>query len=161
VEDAAHSQGDSNNLSDGTPMSDPDNSDSGPKPVRAATKFPRSVRSHRRFPCSFTVCCSSYVSPGPRTTWSRVSSDVHDVFHVYQLKKCLRVPKEHILMEQLDLGGDLVYNEWPIKILDTTKRVTRSMVTKMCKVQWSHHTEDEANWEHEEELRADYPYIFP
>jgi hypothetical protein len=64
-------------------------------------------------------------------------------------------------MEQLDLGGDLVYNEWPIKILDTTKRVTRSMVTKMCKVQWSHHTEDEANWEHEEELRADYPYIFP
>jgi hypothetical protein len=27
----------------------------------------------------------------------------------------------------------------------------------MCKVQWSHHTEDEATWEHEEELRADYP----
>jgi hypothetical protein len=27
----------------------------------------------------------------------------------------------------------------------------------MCKVQWSHHTEDEAMWEHEEELKADYP----
>jgi hypothetical protein len=27
----------------------------------------------------------------------------------------------------------------------------------MCKVQWSHHTEDEATWELEEELRADYP----
>jgi hypothetical protein len=31
----------------------------------------------------------------------------------------------------------------------------------MCKVQWTHHTEDEATWEHEEELRADYPELFP
>jgi hypothetical protein len=30
----------------------------------------------------------------------------------------------------------------------------------MCKVQWSHYTEDEATWEHEEELRADYPEHF-
>jgi hypothetical protein len=30
----------------------------------------------------------------------------------------------------------------------------------MCKVQWSHHTEDEATWEYEEELRADYPELF-
>jgi hypothetical protein len=30
----------------------------------------------------------------------------------------------------------------------------------MCKIQWSHHTEDEATWEHEEELRADYPELF-
>jgi hypothetical protein len=27
----------------------------------------------------------------------------------------------------------------------------------MCKAQWSHHTEDEATWEHEEELRANHP----
>jgi hypothetical protein len=31
----------------------------------------------------------------------------------------------------------------------------------MCKVQWSHHTDDEATREHEEELRADYPELFP
>jgi hypothetical protein len=47
-------------------------------------------------------------------------------------------------MEELDLGGDLTYNERPIIILDTAERVTRSKVIKMCKVQWSHHTEDEA-----------------
>jgi hypothetical protein len=34
-------------------------------------------------------------------------SDVHDVFHVSQLKKCLRVPEEQLPMEELDLGGDL------------------------------------------------------
>jgi hypothetical protein len=46
-------------------------------------------------------------------------SEVHDVFHVSQLKKCLRMPEEQLPMEYLDLGGDLIYNERPIKILDT------------------------------------------
>jgi hypothetical protein len=86
--------------------------------------------------------------------------NVHDVFHISQLKKCLRVPEEQLPMEELGLGGDLTCSERPIKILDTTKRVTRSKVINMRKVQWSHHTEDEATWEHEEELRADYPELF-
>jgi hypothetical protein len=71
------------------------------------------------------------------------------------------VPEEQLPMEYLDLGGDLTYSERPIKILDTAERVTRSKVIKMCKVQWSHHTEDKATWEHEEGLRADYPELFP
>jgi hypothetical protein len=86
---------------------------------------------------------------------------VHDVFHVSHLKKCLRVLEEQLPMEYLDHGGDLTYSERPIKILDSAERVTHSKVIKMCKVQWSHHTEDEATWEHEEELRADYPELFP
>jgi hypothetical protein len=45
-------------------------------------------------------------------------SDVHDVFHMSQLKKCLRVPEKQWSMEDRDLGGDLTYNERPIKILD-------------------------------------------
>jgi hypothetical protein len=64
-------------------------------------------------------------------------------------------------MEELDLGGDLTYNEKPIKILDTADRVTRNKVIKMCKVQRSNHTEDEATSEHEQELRANYPNLFP
>jgi hypothetical protein len=30
----------------------------------------------------------------------------------------------------------------------------------MCKVQWSHHTEEEATWEREEELKAEFPNFF-
>jgi hypothetical protein len=71
-------------------------------------------------------------------------ADVHDVFHVSQLKKCLRVPEEQLPMEELDLGGDLTYNERLIKILDTAERMTHSKVIKMCKIQWSHHMEDES-----------------
>jgi hypothetical protein len=45
-------------------------------------------------------------------------SDVHDVFHVSQLKKCLRVPEEQLPLEELDLGDDLSYIEKPVRILD-------------------------------------------
>jgi hypothetical protein len=61
-------------------------------------------------------------------------SEVHDVLHVSQLKKCLRVPEEELPTEYLDLGGDLTYSERPIKILDSVERVTSSKVIKMCKV---------------------------
>ena len=44
---------------------------------------------------------------------------VHDVFHVSQLKKCLRIPEEHLPMEELNVQGDLTYTEYPIKIIDT------------------------------------------
>jgi hypothetical protein len=87
-------------------------------------------------------------------------SDVHNVFHVSQLKKCLCVPEEQLPMEELSVQGDFTYTEYPIKILDTLTRVTRNKVIKMCKVQCSHHGEDEATWEREEELRIDFPHLF-
>jgi hypothetical protein len=62
-------------------------------------------------------------------------SDVHNVFHVSQLKKCLRVPEEQLPMEELSVQGDLTYTEYPVKILDTLTRVTRNKVIKTCKVQ--------------------------
>jgi hypothetical protein len=55
-------------------------------------------------------------------------SDVHDVFHVSQLKK--------------------------------SERITRNKKIKMCMVQWSCHTEEEATWEREEELKAKFPSFF-
>jgi hypothetical protein len=61
-------------------------------------------------------------------------SNVHDVFHVSQLKKCLWVPEEQLSMEELDLGAYLTYSERPIKILDTTERETHNKVIKMCTV---------------------------
>ncbi|WVZ80934.1 hypothetical protein U9M48_028367 [Paspalum notatum var. saurae] len=81
-------------------------------------------------------------------------SGIHDVFHVSQLKKCLRVPEEQAPLEGLDVQEDLTYIEHLVKILETSERVTRNRMIKMCRVQWKHHTEDEATWEREEELRA-------
>jgi hypothetical protein len=48
---------------------------------------------------------------------------VHNVFHVSQLKKCLRVPGEKIPMEDLNASEDISYLEYPIKILEMSERV--------------------------------------
>jgi hypothetical protein len=50
------------------------------------------------------------------------------------------------LLQPLKIFDTLTYTKYPIKILDTLTRVTRSKVIKMCKVQWSHYGEDEATW---------------
>ncbi|WVZ80425.1 hypothetical protein U9M48_027898 [Paspalum notatum var. saurae] len=52
-------------------------------------------------------------------------SGVHDVFHVSQLKKCLRVPEEQAPLEDLNVQEDLTYTEHPVKILETSERITR------------------------------------
>jgi hypothetical protein len=61
-------------------------------------------------------------------------ADVHDVFHVSQLKNCLRVPMEQLPIEELELREDLTYTERLIKILETAERVTRRQIIQMCKV---------------------------
>jgi hypothetical protein len=43
---------------------------------------------------------------------------VHDIFHVSQLKKCLKAPVDILLPEVTPLEVDLSYLEHPIKILD-------------------------------------------
>jgi hypothetical protein len=61
------------------------------------------------------------------------------------------VPEEQIPMEDMDAKEDLSYQDYPIKILETPERVTRNKRIKMRKVQRSHHTEEEATWEREQE----------
>jgi hypothetical protein len=87
-------------------------------------------------------------------------SDVHDVFHVSQLNKCLHVLEEQLPMEDLDAKEDLSYQEYLVKILETSERVTRNKKIRMCKVQWSHHTEEEATCEREEELGRSFQVSF-
>jgi hypothetical protein len=81
---------------------------------------------------------------------------VHDIFHVSQLKKCLKAPIDVVLPDVTPLEVDLMYPEHPIKILDQKDRVTRCKTIKFFKVQWNNHTEEEAMWESEDFLRPCY-----
>jgi hypothetical protein len=56
-------------------------------------------------------------------------------------------------LEELTIVEDLMYQEYPVK-------VTRNNCYKKCKVQWSNHTEEEAMREKEDQLKAEFPYIF-
>jgi hypothetical protein len=82
------------------------------------------------------------------------------VFHVSQLKKYLRMPEEQIPIENFDAQEDLSYQVYPVKILETSKRVTRNKKINMCKMQLSHHTEEKATWEREEKLKVEFPSFF-
>jgi hypothetical protein len=87
-------------------------------------------------------------------------SVVHDVFHVSQWKKCLRVPEEQLPVEGLEVQEDLTYVEKPTQILETADRVTRRKTIRMCKVRWNRHSEEEETWEREDDLMAKYPELF-
>ena len=84
-------------------------------------------------------------------------SAIHNIFHVSQLKKCLRIPTEAIDSDSIQLESDLTYPEHPIKIIDRKDRITRRTTNRFYKVQWSNHSEEEATWEKEEFLRSKYP----
>jgi hypothetical protein len=76
------------------------------------------------------------------------------------LKKYLRVPEEQLLAEDLEVQEDLTYIEKPTQVLEIADRVTRRSTIRMCKVKWGHHSEEEATWEREDDLRAKYPELF-
>jgi hypothetical protein len=59
---------------------------------------------------------------------------VHDVFHISQLKKCIKVPTEIVETCAIEIEPDLSYTEQPIKILHTKERVTRGKKIKMYKI---------------------------
>jgi hypothetical protein len=88
-------------------------------------------------------------------------SGVHNVFHVFQLKRCLKPPTDVVIQDIIPSKPDLRYKTYPIKVLDQQDRVTRNKATRFYKVQWSDHSKDEATWEHEEFLRSNYPEFLP
>jgi hypothetical protein len=45
-------------------------------------------------------------------------SGIHNVFHVSQLKRCLKPPTDVVIEDTIPLEPDLMYKAYPIKILD-------------------------------------------
>jgi hypothetical protein len=60
---------------------------------------------------------------------------VHDIFHMSQMKKCLKAPMDVILHEVIPLEVDLTYPEHLIKVLDQKDHVTRRKTIKFFKSQ--------------------------
>jgi len=49
---------------------------------------------------------------------------IFPVFHVSELKKCLRVPEERVEVRDIKLESNLVYEEKPVVVIDRKERVT-------------------------------------
>jgi hypothetical protein len=88
-------------------------------------------------------------------------SAIHDVFHVSQLKKCVRLPTEIIAEPEMEIEPDLSCQEYPSKVLDCKERSIRAKSIKMYKIRWSNHSEEEATWETKEFLLSNFPGCLP
>ena len=84
-------------------------------------------------------------------------STIFNVFHVSQLRKCLRVLDKAIEPTNIKLQSYLTYEEKLIRLLEEMERVTQSKVIKFYKVVWNNHSEQDATWEREDYLREVYP----
>jgi hypothetical protein len=85
-------------------------------------------------------------------------STVHNVFYVSQLKNGMLVPENEVITEaNAWIEPDCSLIKHPLRVLDRKERKTRMQTVRMCKIQWSHQTEEEATWETEEYLNTKYP----
>jgi len=86
-------------------------------------------------------------------------SSIFPVFHVSQLRKCLKVPEQRIEPRGIKIKAYLKYKEQPMGIIDTKERVTWNRVVKTYKVVWSHHDDRHATSETEDYLKISLPKI--
>jgi hypothetical protein len=125
-------------------------------PMKGVSRFGVKGKLAPRYICLFPILeqCGpvAYQLQLPETL-----SAVHNVFHISQLKKCLRVPDRTIEVMDVTLEPDLTYSEHPIRVLDQKDKVTRRRVLKFYKIQWNQHKEDEATWETQDFLEKKFP----
>jgi hypothetical protein len=55
-------------------------------------------------------------------------SAIHDVFHVSQLRKCVRSPTEVLPEPEIEIEPDLSYQEYPVKILGSEREINAGKV---------------------------------
>ncbi|XP_043717614.1 uncharacterized protein LOC122665528 [Telopea speciosissima] len=77
---------------------------------------------------------------------------VHDVFHIFMLRKYIADPT-HVLTQELpELSEDLTYVEEPVKIVERNEHNLRNPVVSYVKVRWRNHSDEEASRERESEI---------
>ncbi|KAL0554252.1 hypothetical protein IC582_008169 [Cucumis melo] len=87
-------------------------------------------------------------------------SAVHDIFHVSMLRRYVADPTHVVDFEPLQVSENLSYEEQPVEILAREVRKLRSREISQVKVLWHNHGVEEATWEREEDMRAQYPELF-
>ncbi|GJW54690.1 putative reverse transcriptase domain-containing protein [Tanacetum coccineum] len=87
-------------------------------------------------------------------------SNVHNTFHVSNLKKCLSDESLVIPMKELQLDDKLNFVEEPIEIMDQEVKQLKQSRIPIVKVRWNSKRGPEFTWEREDEIRAKYPHLF-
>ncbi|GJV94844.1 hypothetical protein Tco_1546421 [Tanacetum coccineum] len=84
-------------------------------------------------------------------------NNVHETFHVSNLKKCLADPTLQVPLEEIQVDERLNFMEEPIEILEREfKKLKRSRIA-IVKVRWNLKRGPEFTWEREDQMKLKYP----
>ncbi|GJV41400.1 hypothetical protein Tco_1419840 [Tanacetum coccineum] len=86
--------------------------------------------------------------------------NVHNTFHVSNLKKCLSDESLVIPMKELRLDDKLNFVEELVEIMDREVKQLKQSRIPIVKVRWNSKRGPEFTWEREDQIRAKYPYLF-
>jgi len=87
-------------------------------------------------------------------------SQIHNTFHVSQLRKCVTDAIEVVPLEDIHVDDQLGYVEKPVAVLERKTKTLRNKVIGLVKVQWQHRRGSEWTWEPEDEMRRLHPGLF-
>ena len=59
-------------------------------------------------------------------------------------------------LEVLNTTDDYAYDDYLVRILQTTQRTLNGRVFKVCKVQWSNQMKEDASWENEDQMKIEF-----
>nr|KYP56886.1 Transposon Ty3-G Gag-Pol polyprotein [Cajanus cajan] len=79
-------------------------------------------------------------------------SNLHDVFHVSQLRKYIRDSSHVVEMDEVQVRKDLTYEKRPIAVIDHKLKELRGKSIKLVKILWDAAT-GEATWEIESQFK--------
>ncbi|GJV82115.1 putative reverse transcriptase domain-containing protein [Tanacetum coccineum] len=108
---------------------------------KAACDRQKSYADKRRKPLEFSVDLPKELN------------DVHDTFHVSNLKKCLADPTLQVLLDEIRVDAKLNFVEKPVEILEREfKKLKRSRIA-IVKVRWNSKRGPEFTWEREDQMK--------
>ncbi|GKA31804.1 putative reverse transcriptase domain-containing protein [Tanacetum coccineum] len=132
--------------------------------LQAARDRQRSYANVRRKPLEFQVgdrVMLKVVGPvAYKLELPEELRNVHNTFHVSNLKKCLSNESLVIPMKELRLDDKLNLVEEPVEIIDREVKQLRQSHIPIVKVRWNSKRGPEFTWEREDKIHTKYPHLF-